>query len=75
MSLSTLRLYLPYRSGVLFIDKSEYLNNIDYELEYEAKNYNEGKRDIIQLIGELEIQYKKSEKKIKRAFNAYKKVY
>lgn len=75
ISLSTLRMYLPYKNGVLYVDKNEYLGNTDYELEYEAKNYNEGKKDFIQLISELGIQYKKSDKKIKRAFNAYKKVH
>lgn len=75
ISLSTLRMFFPFKNGVLFIDKSEYLGIVDYELEYEAKNYNEGKKDFIQLISEFGIQYKKSEKKIKRAFNAYKKLH
>jgi uncharacterized protein YjbK len=74
ISLSTLRIYLPYKSGVLFIDKSEYLGTIDYELEYLGKNYHEAKKEFIQIINELGIQYKKAEKKIKRAFNAYKRM-
>jgi len=75
ISLSTLRMFFQYKNGILFIDKSKYLDIIDYELEYEAKNYNEGKKDFIKLIGELGIQYKKSEKKIKRAFKAYKRMH
>lgn len=74
LSLSTLRMYLPYKNGVLFIDKSEYLGETDYELEYSAKNYNEAKKEFIQIIGELEIQYKKADKKIIRAFKAYKRL-
>lgn len=73
LSLSTLRMYLPYKNGVLFIDKSEYLNVTDYELEYLGKNYRESKKEFIQIIGELEIIYKKADKKIKRAFKAYKR--
>lgn len=73
LSLSTFRMFFPYKKGILFIDKSTYLGVTDYELEYEAKNYHDGKKEFIQIIGELQIQYKKSEKKIKRAFNAYKK--
>ena len=73
LSLSTYRMFFPYKKGVLFIDKSTYLGVTDYELEYEAKNYHDGKKEFIQLIGELQIQYKKSEKKVKRAFNAYKR--
>lgn len=76
MSLSTLRHYLPYKSGVLFIDKSTYLGITDYEIEYEAKSYrDEGKKEFIEVINELGIQYKKAEKKIKRAYNALKNVH
>jgi len=75
LSLQTLRMYLPYGNGVLFIDKSKYLGFVDYELEYEAKSYHQGKQEFIELINDLQIQYKKSDKKIARAFNAYKKVH
>ena len=74
LSLSTHRTYFPYKSGVLFIDKSEYLGVTDYEIEFSANSYNLGKRDFIGLINEFEIQYKKADKKIKRAFNAYKRL-
>jgi uncharacterized protein YjbK len=74
LSLSTFRMYFPYKNGALFIDKSDYLGVIDYELEYVGKNYNESRKDFIKIISELEIQYKKADKKIKRAFNAYKRL-
>ena len=74
LSLQTLRMYLPYGNGVLFIDKSKYLGFVDYELEYEAKSYHQGKQEFIELISNLQIQYKKADKKIARAFNAYKKL-
>jgi uncharacterized protein YjbK len=74
LSLSTLRMYLPYRNGALFIDKSTYLDTIDYELEYLGKNYNEAKKEFIQMINELGIKYKKADKKIKRAFKAYRRL-
>jgi uncharacterized protein YjbK len=73
ISLSTTRIYLSYKSGLVLIDKSEYLNEIDYELSFLVSNYNEGKKEFIQLINELGITYTKSEKKIKRALKAYKK--
>lgn len=72
LSLSTLRHYVPYGSGILNIDKSNYLGICDYEIEYTSKSYHQGKLDFIQIISEFGIQYKKSEKKIKRAFNALK---
>lgn len=74
LSLQTYRMYLPYGNGILFIDKSKYLGFVDYELEYEAKSYHQGKQEFIELINALQIQYKKSDKKIARAFNAYKKL-
>ena len=74
LSLSTLRMYLPYKNGVLFIDKSEYLGVTDYELEYSARNYHEAKKEFIQIIGEFGIKYKKADKKIRRAFKAYKRL-
>lgn len=72
LSLSTLRYFIPYGNGILNIDKSEYLGICDYEIEYTGKSYHQGKADFIQIISEFGIQYKKSEKKIKRAFNALK---
>ncbi len=72
LSLSTLRYYVPYGSGILNIDKSEYVGITDYEIEFTGKSYHQGKADFIQIISEFGIQYKKSEKKIKRAFNALK---
>lgn len=73
LSLSTLRMFFPYKKGILFIDKSQYLGLTDYELEYESKSYFEGKKEFIELMSELQIQYKKSDRKVKRAFAAYKK--
>lgn len=75
LSLSTLRMYLPYGNGILFIDKSEYLGVTDYEIEYAATSYHQGKKEFIELINTLEIQYKKADKKIKRAYNAYKRLH
>ena len=72
LSLSTLRHYVPYGSGILNIDKSEYVGITDYEIEFTSRNYHQGKSDFIKIISEFGIQYKKSEKKIKRAFNALK---
>jgi len=72
LSLSTYRAYLPYKDGVLNIDKSEYCGIIDYEIEFSSKSYHQGKDTFVQFINEYGIKYKKSDKKIKRAFNAYK---
>ena len=72
LSLSTKRMYTQYKKGILFLDKSTFCGVTDYELEYEARNYLDGKKEFIELINDLQIQYKKSEKKVQRAFKAYK---
>ncbi|HHZ18644.1 MAG TPA: CYTH domain-containing protein [Acholeplasmataceae bacterium] len=73
LSLSTLRLFFAYKNGILYIDKSQYLGQTDYELIYETSSHN--LREFVKLISEFELQYKKTEKKIKRAFKAYKKMH
>lgn len=74
MSLSTERMYFQYSNGIVFIDKSTYLNETDYELEYEARNYHDGRKEFIALLSDFKIKYKKSEKKVKRAYNALKRL-
>lgn len=73
MSLSTYRIGFPYKKGYLAIDKCKYVNIVDYELEYEAKSYEAGKREFVELVRELGIVYKKSQPKIKRAYDALRK--
>ena len=75
MSLSTLRTYLPYGNGILSIDKSLYLDTVDYEIEYSTKSYHQGKEEFIKLINDLKINYKKSNKKIQRAYARLKEIY
>ena len=74
MSLSTKRLFFAYGNGIIFIDESKYLGLTDYELQYEAKNQHDGKKEFIQLLSDLNIKYKRTEKKIKRAYNALKTI-
>jgi uncharacterized protein YjbK len=72
MSLTTYRINIPYKKGLIAIDKCEYLDVVDYELEYEAANYEQGKKEFVEIVNEFGIKYKKSEPKIKRAYNALK---
>lgn len=73
MSLTTYRVNVPYKSGLLAIDKCEYLGEVDYELEYEATSYEQGKREFVEIVNEFGVKYKKSEAKIKRAYAALRK--
>ena len=73
MSLSTYRIGLPYKKGQLAIDKCKYVDKVDYELEYEATSYEAGKREFVEIVREFGITYKKSQPKIKRAYDALRK--
>ncbi len=74
LNLYTDRRYLPYESGTLNIDKSEYLGVTDYEIEYSTTAYHQGKDEFIKLISEQQIQYKKSDQKLKRAYTRLKEI-
>lgn len=73
MSLSTYRIGFPYKKGQLAIDKCKYVDTVDYELEYEATSYEAGKREFVEIVREFDITYKKSQPKIKRAYDALRK--
>lgn len=86
LSLSTTRNYSSYASGVLFIDQNcfcfptiinddKMISVTDYEIEYEAKSYDDGLNEFINLIKDYNLVYKKTEKKIKRAYNTYKQIH
>ena len=67
--LTTYRVSTPYKDGVLFFDKSEYYGKVDYELEYEVDEVNQGKTDFIQFLSDHNIEYKESIRKSKRAYD------
>lgn len=73
MSLSTFRITFPYLNGTINIDKCDYVDTTDYELLFEGINYDESKRTFIEFVKENGIAYKKSQPKIKRAYDALKR--
>ena len=74
LSLSTYRIFLPYKHGLLAIDKVEYLGKVDYELEFQTVSRDAGKKKFVETVKELNIIYKKGDTKIKRAYNALKEL-
>lgn len=72
MSLSTFRITFPYGKGILAIDKCTYVDTTDYELEFTVTDYEEGKREFVELVRGFGIIYKKSQPKIQRANEALK---
>jgi uncharacterized protein YjbK len=67
-TLTTERAEWEYQNGLLVLDKSSYLETIDYELEYEVKEYTEGEIQFIQLLQNLQIPQRKTDNKIKRFY-------
>lgn len=68
-SLTTERVEIEYRQGLLVLDHSIYLCKEDYELEYEVKNYQAGEKIFIELLNQFKIPIRKTENKILRFYN------
>lgn len=68
-TLSTERTFIPYQDGVLFFDKSNYLGETDYEIEYEATDYQKGKEVFENLLKQFNIRQTPTDTKVKRFFN------
>ncbi len=67
--LTTYRASTPYKNGTLFLDKSEYYNHVDYEIEYEVDDVKEGLNDFKQFLESHNIPYVESIRKSKRAYD------
>lgn len=67
--LTTYRAKSYYKNGIIFFDRSEYYGNIDYEIEYEVDEVNQGKKDFIEFLESHNIEYKESIRKSKRAYD------
>jgi uncharacterized protein YjbK len=69
-TLSTNRAETPYKGGLLVLDYSFYLNNEDYELEYEVKDKQTGEEIFLEFLRDLNIPFRPAENKIKRFLKA-----
>ncbi|MBF0714836.1 CYTH domain-containing protein [Gemelliphila palaticanis] len=71
--IETIRKELKLEKGLLVLDKTTYINNIeDYELEFEVFDYLEGKKEFLSILNNLSLERKKAIPKIARAEH-YKK--
>lgn len=71
--IETIRKELKLEKGLLVLDKTTYINNIeDYELEFEVSDYLEGKKEFLSILNNLSLERKKALPKIARA-EYYKK--
>ena len=68
-SLKTNRVEIPYKNGLLVLDESHYLQTSDFELEYEASNFQEGQQDFHELLKEHHIPVRETKNKIARFYD------
>lgn len=72
-SLKTYRHKFAYKSGYIFLDKSEYNGIVDYEVEFESSDEKIGKEDFLCFLVENNIPFNKSYSKFKRCMETIKK--
>lgn len=70
--LTTHRFSTDYKNGKLFIDKSEYEGNIDYEIEFEITDKISGEKEFFEIINEFGLTLSETKSKFKRALEASK---
>lgn len=68
--IETLRSELPFQSGQLMIDQSTYFSVVDYELEFEAPDYTQGKTDFEEFLALHKLPYRPAKKKLVRMMEA-----
>ncbi|MGY3717760.1 CYTH domain-containing protein [Sutcliffiella cohnii] len=71
-SLTTNRVQFSYENGLLVLDESNYLGVTDYELEYEASSFKEGKIVFERLLHKYEIPIRPTKNKIVRFYEQKK---
>jgi uncharacterized protein YjbK len=67
-SLTTRRVEFPYKNGLLVLDHSHYLNTEDYEIEYEAEDFQQGQIVFQELLKQYEIPIRITPNKIARFY-------
>lgn len=68
--LETSRAEIDYLDGTLVFDHSCYFQKDDYEIEYEAMNYQQGQQDFLLFLQKYNIPVRETENKIRRFFKA-----
>jgi uncharacterized protein YjbK len=69
-TLSTSRAETGYKDGLMVLDYSFYLNNEDYELEYEVKERESGEENFKDFLKNMNIPFRTADNKIIRFLRA-----
>lgn len=68
-ALTTYRREVPYQDGILTLDKNEFLDAVDHELEYEVADYDRGETHFFNLLEEFDIIRQTEMTKSERFYN------
>lgn len=68
VSLDNYRVSTPYEGGTLFLDRCDYCNVIDYEIEYEVDDYHIGQKLFEKFLQDHGIAFVQTRRKSERAF-------
>lgn len=68
-ALTTSRLEKEIQGNLLVLDKSDYLNYQDYELEYEVEDYDDGLIQFKMILEAFDMKHETPENKVQRFFN------
>ncbi|WP_017548041.1 CYTH domain-containing protein [Salinicoccus carnicancri] len=68
-ALSTERRQVTYREGLLVLDRNTFLDEEDFELEYEVDNYDKGETRFLHLLEEAGIERRGEVTKSERFYN------
>jgi uncharacterized protein YjbK len=71
--MKTERSELEYGNGLLVFDKSSYFDVVDYELEFEVKDYEIGQEKFLDLLKNEHIPVRKTLNKVRRFYDEMKK--
>ncbi|MDY0277362.1 MAG: CYTH domain-containing protein [Acholeplasma sp.] len=66
-SLDNYRVSTPYKEGTLFLDRCHYHDVIDYEIEYEVDEFEQGQKRFNNFLNEHNIEFVKTKRKSERA--------
>jgi len=69
-SLRTERAELPYKEGLLVFDHSHYMQQEDYEVEYEVEDVELGQKNFLDFLANHDIPTRQTDKKIARFMKA-----
>lgn len=66
-SLDNYRVSTPHLNNKLFLDRCEYHGIVDYELEYEVNEFEQGEKEFIKLLNNYNLERIKAKRKSERA--------